>query len=475
MQTMDPIDVREAEIARLARSEPELMALQQHLKEIIEGPAFKGSHRSGQFLKYIVDQSIAGHFELLKERRIGVELFGRSPSYDTGEDAIVRVTASDVRKRLQKHYGRNGAASEFRFTLPLGSYIPEITRDERRNAGSDSQPEIHAELAFLSPRTAELNQYPLPASEDRAAAQAADQISAATKTAGRRWSGFLLLGILLLAAVCIVVWSHTAGTPAAPALPAPWSILLKASHPTHLITSDPDIVVVQEITGSEIGVSDYANHKYVPDQAKLTPEEIRIYHSFLWRDYSAAAIDAPIAARVAVLAAENGKVVDVRASRSVQFADLKTDDNFIFLGSPRSDPWASLFSDQLDFRFVFDKAAGQEIIEDVRRRPNEMASYVPTALGWATGQSYAIIAFLQNPDTNGHVLLVAGANAEGTEAAGRLITDLPRLSEALGQCGFQPARSVTNFELLLRLNTMAGSPSHVDVVACHILGSNPSN
>jgi len=87
-------NILEAEITNFVQSEFRVMALQQHLKEIIEDPAFKGSHRSGQFLQYIVDQSIAGRIELLKERLIGVELFGRSPSYDTGEDAIVPVTAS---------------------------------------------------------------------------------------------------------------------------------------------------------------------------------------------------------------------------------------------------------------------------------------------------------------------------------------------------------------------------------------------
>src|SRR6201996_1537941 len=122
-------DARILELAKVTGTEEDIALLQQHVKEVIEGAAFKGSHRSGQFLQYIVDQAIAGHFESLKERVIGVELFGRSPSYDTGDDAIVRVTASDVRKRLLQHYGRYGANSGFRISLPSGSYIPEILRD----------------------------------------------------------------------------------------------------------------------------------------------------------------------------------------------------------------------------------------------------------------------------------------------------------------------------------------------------------
>ena len=180
-------------------------------------------------------------------------------------------------------------------------------------------------------------------------------------------------------------------------------------------------------------------------------------------------VDTPIAVNIAELAQTNSAKIDVHAARSIQLSDLKTDDNFIFLGSPRSDPWTALFSDQLDFRFVFDKATNQEIIQNVHPRSHELPTYVPTAPGWATGQSFAVIALVQNPDQNGQVLLLAGANAEGTEAAGKLVNDLPRLASTLHGCGIQSAGQPQHFELLLRLNTMAGSPSNVDIAACHAL------
>jgi hypothetical protein len=127
------------------------------------------------------------------------------------------------------------------------------------------------------------------------------------------------------------------------------------------------------------------------------------------------------------------------------------------LGSPRSDPWFGLFSDQLDFRFGFDKNSGQEVIRNLRPRPHE-AAVCPNSVGGAAGQSYAIIAFVQNPDQNGQVILLAGANAERTEAAGRLVTDLPRLSAAVHECEISANESHVHFELLLKLNTMAGTP-----------------
>jgi hypothetical protein len=52
---MNPIDAREADILKLAASEADVVLLRQHLKDIVEGTVFRGSHRSGQFLSYIVE------------------------------------------------------------------------------------------------------------------------------------------------------------------------------------------------------------------------------------------------------------------------------------------------------------------------------------------------------------------------------------------------------------------------------------
>ncbi|HVC90742.1 MAG TPA: hypothetical protein VND66_09000 [Acidobacteriaceae bacterium] len=477
MQSLDPIEVREAQIAKIVESKKELAALLRHLKEIVEGPAFKGSHRSAQFLKYIVEQSVAGNFDLLKERMIGVELFGRDPSYDTGEDAIVRVTASDVRKRLLQHYGKSRATCEFRLTLPSGSYIPEIVLDRHSDAGSPDATASHQQADIAEP-DAILDRAVAPASPEQQASYLFPPPiphSDTTPVPSPRKRQWLLVGLALLTLLNITFWglswNRSSRAVTVPNSILPWSAFFSSSHITRLITSDPNIVVVQEITGSHITVSDYANHEYIPKSNQLTSEEIRLCHTILWGDDSAAAIDPPITARIAALASASAKKIDVSAARGIQLSDLKSDDNFIFLGSPRSDPWSALFNDKLDFRFLFDNATKQEIIRNVHPRKGELPAYIPTALGWGTGQSFAIVAFVQNLDQNGQVLLLAGANGEGTEAAGRLVTDPSRLATALQRCGIRSGNPLRHFEILLRLSTMAGSPTTVDVVACHALPS----
>ena len=457
-------DARIAEIAKIAETKGGLASLQQHVKEVIEGDVFKGSHRSGQFLQYIVDQAIAGRFDSLKERVIGMELFGRSASYDTGDDAIVRVTASDVRKRLLQHYGRYGANSGFRISLPSGSYIPEILRDPLGEIGlseiaakpHDPGSPIHESAIVTDEVVVNGSASPQPDTIPRKATA---------------WRMPLLIGILLVVlnlALWGIFWSRSPRSGARHISSLPWSTLLGSSHVIEVITSDPNIAEIQGITGGEVTVSDYANHNYIPAPNKLTPELVNFCRIILRGD-KASEVDVPIAAKVAELAQANATTMDVRGARSIQLTDLKSDNNFVFLGSPRSDPWFSLFSDQLDFRFVFNKNAGSEFIRNVHPRPNEQLQYVPSALGWATGDSYAILAFVKNPDQSGQVLLLAGANAEGTEAAGKLVTDLPRLSTELSKCGISSSGPLRHFEMLLHLNTMAGTPNNVDLVACHIL------
>src|SRR6185369_351558 len=115
-----------AAIAKIGEAVKHEVELRSHLAEIINGAAFKGSHRSQAFLKHIVEHALHGEPADLRERSIGVALFGRPVTYDTADDAIVRVTASDVRKRLLQHYGNTVAESKFRINLPSGSYVPEF-------------------------------------------------------------------------------------------------------------------------------------------------------------------------------------------------------------------------------------------------------------------------------------------------------------------------------------------------------------
>lgn len=458
---MSRIDPRINEIASVIGSQEDVAGLQRHLQEILEGAAFKGSPRSGQFLRHIVDEAIAGHFDSLKERVIGVEVFGRSPSYDTGEDAIVRVTASEVRKRLLQHYGRAGEHSSYRISLPPGSYVPKITHEQRNSVDFVS----HVEGPKSAPANPAFPYQPPPAETSIPAAEVPARRSSKRLS---RWLIAVPLAALAGLVVVFSLWSRSHQADKRFAFAFPWSMLFNSQHSIQLITSDPNIAEIQGFTGGQISLSDYANHKYIPHPELLTPEESRFCRVILRGD-KASTVDTPIAVNIAQLAQSRFKKLNVRAARNIQLSDLQTDDNFVLLGSPRSNPWSNLLNDHLDFRFEYDKTLAKEVIQNVHPHPGEQASYVATAPGWATGQSFAIIAFLQNPDQSGQALILAGENGEGTEAAGKLITDQARLDETLQKCDISRDGPPHYFEILLRVNTLAGSPSHFEPLACHTL------
>jgi hypothetical protein len=440
------------EIARSVESPEDIAALFQHVKEVVDGTAFRGSQRSGQFLTYIVEQWAAGRFESLKERIIGAELFGRPHSYDTGEDAIVRVTASEVRKRLRQHYEKSDGTSRFRIGLPLGSDIPEIIHDSPEGSPRDSPANSPAPLSTITPA-------PMVASTSELPSRG---------TSFPRIYYYVAAVMAVLIAAVFLLWIRSARSQSSTAAILPWSQIFNSPRGVQLITSDAELTEIETLTGKPVTLSDYANQKYLPDASKLSPDAQRLFHS-IERGGQTSGVDTPAAVEIAELAPPGGGGIVVRGARSVQLADLQTASNLIVLGSPASNPWAALFNDELDFRFFFDDPTGQEIIQNAHPRAGERAVYIPTARGWATGLSFATISLVQNPDQNSQALLLAGANAEGTEAAGKLVTDLPRLSATLTKCGITPSGPLRHFQILLRVNTMAGSPTEVAVVSCHIL------
>src|SRR6202451_3327389 len=85
---------------------PELTAdmIRVQLDLLTRDEVFRSSKRSVAFIKYVVEQTLNGSASQIKERTIGIEVFGRHPSYDTNLDHIVRTAATELRKRLGTYY-----------------------------------------------------------------------------------------------------------------------------------------------------------------------------------------------------------------------------------------------------------------------------------------------------------------------------------------------------------------------------------
>src|SRR4029078_8057335 len=84
-------------------TEAERSAIREQLERIIKSPLFKNSKRYPNLLRFVVERSLEGHSDPLKERTLGIEVFGREPDYDTNLDPVVRTAGAAIRKRLP-HY-----------------------------------------------------------------------------------------------------------------------------------------------------------------------------------------------------------------------------------------------------------------------------------------------------------------------------------------------------------------------------------
>jgi hypothetical protein len=148
-----------AEIQTRERSKPlspeQAASVLAELDAILASAPFSGSKRCHDFLECVVRHALAGQYDELSERFLGVELFGRKVDFDTGADSIVRVRASDVRRRLAQYYSERSSPSEVTIGLSSGTYIPTfqwpIAEDKKVDAVSapdsppDKSPSVTAE------------------------------------------------------------------------------------------------------------------------------------------------------------------------------------------------------------------------------------------------------------------------------------------------------------------------------------------
>jgi len=141
-----------SKLSLLDPTEVDRTAVEKQLARILLSHYFRNSERYTGFLRFVVDATLQNHTDLLKERLVGINVFGREPSYDTLTDNVVRIAASEVRSRLVRYYAHPDHVSELRIVLSPGSYIPKFAQAEAEPV-SGAQPQDSDSLLhkFWSP------------------------------------------------------------------------------------------------------------------------------------------------------------------------------------------------------------------------------------------------------------------------------------------------------------------------------------
>ena len=400
-------------------------------------PQLRRAARSREFLFYVAAKSLKDGLSDIHEQEIGHAVFGRDKDYDTSQDNIVRVSATELRKRIDGFFASEGANEPLIFEIPRGSYSPVF----RRRPPEPELPPAPVEEAHPPEVSAPRNrQIPLIL------------VSAAA---------------ILLAICCAFLWKENRSKDKLlhpwedkPALSAFWLKFLNTPQETDIILADTSFALVEDISKQYFSLSDYVNRGYMRQiqSSNLSPDRIADLDMIAVRNNGSLG-DFRVAHRIYALDPVSPRLIMQYANEYT--ADSLKRNNVILIGSQKSNPWVGLFYSQLAFSVEYDPALDQSSVKNSHPRPGEESLYAVNPRPDAT-VGYSIIAFLPNPSHTADALIIAGTNSQATDAAGEFITSeasMERLQKMF------PARQTPYFEVLLKTNRLSGTPLGAEIVA----------
>ena len=404
-------------------SETEKAAVQQQLEKLLATPLFNFSKRYPSFLKYVVARTLEGHTDQLKERVLGVEVFGRSADYDTNTDPIVRVTAAEIRKRIEVYYQDPKHSQEIRLYLPAGSYAPQFSWPGHPNGVLDDAAQVVANGSRTSV---------IPLSGTAPPAHA------------RSWSPRKTILATLALSVCIFIPLAVWQLSKPPVLNRFWEPFVKSPEPVLFCLAD-------QSQYSTIRLRDAQD-----PQREITLNDRMV--TIIIDDVS------PLV-NIAGLLRTYGKTYRVQGEISTSLTDLRRGPS-IFIGA-FDNGWTLRLTSPLRFHFANDREMNEFWIED-RNNPlkRDWVLYRSVQQETGTYKDYAIVARFIDPNTDQYVVVAAGIGRGGTVAAGEFLVDAHRMQEILGQVSGDWKKK--NLELVLETQVIDGRSGPPRISAVHI-------
>ena len=106
------------------KSTPTREEVEHQLEQILSSPAFRSAERPSRFLRYVVEETLAGRHRAIKGYTVAVNVFDRPADFDPAQDPVVRIEAGRLRRRLDSYYMRGGVNDPVRIDIPQRTYVP---------------------------------------------------------------------------------------------------------------------------------------------------------------------------------------------------------------------------------------------------------------------------------------------------------------------------------------------------------------
>jgi hypothetical protein len=404
-------------------SEKEKRAIEAQLERMLANPHFSNSRRFPSFLRYIVNATINGQADLLKERTLGIEIFGKDPDYDTAVEPIVRVTAAEIRKRIAQYYQDSGHVDELRISLPPGSYVPQF------HPPATPLPVLEAESANDAAPIASL-----PAS------LAASHLESPAHANSRgHWIFAITVGVLLFGAVAAWVgWRQSQRS----AFTQFWDPILSSSEPVLVCVAD-------QTQYTSLSLRDAGNpERQVTLNDNLTAVVIDDLSTII---------------KIAGVLHSAGKPYTLRGENATSLMDLRNGPSVII--GAFDNAWALRMLRPLRFHFANNADMTMFSIVD-GSQPGQTRWVVDRGQQIATNnyRDYAIVARFTDDTTGKPTLVAAGIGRGGTIAAGEFLTNPDLLNAVRNQ---RPSTKLKNVEVVLSTQIIDGEPGTPKIEAVY--------
>jgi len=401
-------------------NEAEKVAVWEQLEKLLLSNHFSASKRYPSFLRYVLSHTLAGEADLLKERTLGIEVFGRKPDYDTAADPIVRVTAAEIRKRIEQYYHEPGHEDEIRIFLPSGAYALQFYPHGQT---------VLAGLSEIAAASTELQTLPSDASKQGIPRRPLNRIIIPS----------VVLALLLCASVPFLLRSLRTS-----AYREFWNPFVKSGDSVLFCIAD-------QSQYSTITLRDAAD-----PQRKTTLNDKLL--TVVIDDVS------PLIGIAGILQ-NAGRTYRVQGQSATSLTDLRRGPSVLIGAFDNS--WTLRLTAPLRFHFANNPEMTRFWIED-RTKPNDREWVLDRSqqLQTETYRDYAIVARFLDPNTDRFVLVAAGIARGGTVAAGEFLVDSQYIDEMTRRLPVD--WNHRNIEFVLETQVIDGRSGPPRVAAVHV-------
>jgi hypothetical protein len=413
---------------------------------------FRRSARLRDFLLYVGRQSLKEGCPEIHEQEIGAKVFGRSLSYDRSQDNIVRVNATELRKRIDLYFASEGAHETLVLEIPRGAYKPIF---HRRPVEPQQIPALHHFSEAHDPSAAE-TVHPAPS--------AVPEAPAPRRSAMRfLWPALTLA--LAVACVLLVLQNRSMqkglnAWEGKPALAAFWGDFLRYHQQTDVVLPDDSVSLIEDITHRPISLTDYLNRSYLRQiqnsdysaDRKVDLDEVANHNLVTFGGVRAAQ---QVLALIPLTPAPHLTLT------RYYVADAIKRNNVVLIGGKKANPWVHLFDGQINFLTDYDDDHAQAVVRNLNPKPGEQALY-PVMHDANALLGYSVIAYLPNPGHTGNAIILAGTDSDATAAAAEFLASEDQLSKFRATLHVQ---KFPYFEVLLKTSRLSGTSFNSEIVA----------